>query len=282
MGSHRRAGGTSTTMRRTSSRTAPPAQDGSPGSLHSAGGMRPASVQWVSVVSARRRARASRIASRGERSDCGTIARIASSWQTAGLRSPSARGRAMDAGTGVTRWIQYDESRGDRIGTGTMSRRRRPASSAYVRMSSRYVTTSGPPMSKVSPAVSGCSSTPSRYPSTLRIAMGWLGVPTHRGVTMAGRRSTRYRRISNDALPEPRIMAARSVVTGTGPSASTRPTSARERRCAERSGASSPSPPRYTMRSRPAAAAARTMFAAERRSASAKSPCRGFMPWTSQ
>ena len=32
---------------------------------------------------------------------------------------------------------------------------------------------------------------------------------------MTGRRSTRYRRISKEALPEPRIIAARRKVTGT-------------------------------------------------------------------
>ena len=40
---------------------------------------------------------------------------------------------------------------------------------------------------------------------------------TQRGVTMTGSRSTRYRRISKEALPEPKIIAALRTVTGTGP-----------------------------------------------------------------
>ena len=45
--------------------------------------------------------------------------------------------------------------------------------------------------------------------------IGWQRVPTQRGVIMTGRRSVRWRRISNDALPEPMIAAARNSVTGT-------------------------------------------------------------------
>ncbi len=55
--------------------------------------------------------------------------------------------------------------------------------------------------------------------------MGWQRVRTHCGVTMTGSTSTRWRSISNDALPEPMTTAARSSVHGTGPEARTRPTS---------------------------------------------------------
>ena len=48
----------------------------------------------------------------------------------------------------------------------------------------------------------------------------------------------------NDALDEPMIMAARRVVTGTGPSLITRSVSTRERRCSDSSLRWSPSPPR--------------------------------------
>ena len=48
----------------------------------------------------------------------GTSERIAVSWHTTGLTNPSASGRAMAAGTGVTRWIQYDDRRGVSTGTG--------------------------------------------------------------------------------------------------------------------------------------------------------------------
>ena len=60
------------------------------------------------------------------------------------------------------------------------------------------------------------------------MAIGWQRVwVTHRGVTMTGSTSVRWRNISNDALPEPMMTAARSSTTGTGPDASTRPTSCR-------------------------------------------------------
>ena len=43
------------------------------------------------------------------------------------------------------------------------------------------------------------------------MAMGCTGVWTQRGVSITGRRSTRYRRISKAAPPEPKIIAARRV-----------------------------------------------------------------------
>ena len=63
--------------------------------------------------------------------------------------------------------------------------------------------------------VSGISRQPCRYPNTSFMAMGWQGVPTHRGVIITGSRSTRYLSISKEALPDPRIMAARRQVAGT-------------------------------------------------------------------
>ena len=75
--------------------------------------------------------------------------------------------------------------------------------------------------------------------------MGWQRVSTHLGVTIMGSTSTRWRSISNEALPEPITTAARSSVHGTDPEASTWPTSWRLRRCGDRSAlASSPRPPR--------------------------------------
>ncbi len=76
------------------------------------------------------------------------------------------------------------------------------------------------------------------------MAMGCTRVSTQRGVTIAGSTSTRLRSISKLADPEPMMTAARSSVTGTGPDASTRPTSCRLARCGDRSSASCPSPPR--------------------------------------
>ena len=75
-------------------------------------------------------------------------------------------------------------------------------------------------------------------------AIGWVGVETHRGATITGSRSTRATIVSNAALPRPTTTAARSVVTGTAPDERTAPVSVLLRRCAERSAASSPSPPR--------------------------------------
>ena len=57
------------------------------------------------------------------------------------------------------------------------------------------------------------------------MAIGWQRLSTHRGVTMTGSTSTRYRSISKLAEPEPMMIAARSSVTGTGPSARIWPTS---------------------------------------------------------
>jgi hypothetical protein len=97
----------------------------------------------------------------------------------------------MRALSGVTRWIQSELSRGVRTGTGITNLRPRPRSDAMMSMSARYVSTSGPPMSSVRPAVSGTSRQRTRYSSTFRTAIGWLSVETHFGVTMTGSRSTR-------------------------------------------------------------------------------------------
>ncbi len=82
-----------------------------------------------------------------------------------------------------------------------------------------------------------------RYSSTSSIAIGWVRVPTQRGVTMTGRRSTRARIISKDVLPEPMTIDARSSRVGTPEPARTRPTSWRLDRWPDRS-SSWPSPPR--------------------------------------
>ncbi len=103
---------------------------------------------------------------------------------------------------------------------------------------------SGPPMSNTWPAVAGISMQPIRYASTLRMAIGWVRLETQRGQTMAGSRETSERSISNDALPEPMIIAARSSVVGTGPARSTSPTSWRLERCVESCSDRRPRPPR--------------------------------------
>ena len=74
---------------------------------------------------------------------------------------------------------------------------------------------------------------------------------------MAGRRSTSATIVSKPALPGPTTIAARRVVTGTEPAASCFAVSRRLRRCGERSGESSPSPPRYTSCRTPSCSAAR-------------------------
>ncbi len=64
---------------------------------------------------------------------------------------------------------------------------------------------------------------------------------------MTGSRSVRYRSISNEAEPEPRITAARSTVVGTPESSRMRPTSARDRKCGDNSSSGTPAgvrPPR--------------------------------------
>src|SRR5271157_2685959 len=48
---------------------------------------------------------------------------------------------------------------------------------------SLYVRMSGPPMSRTCPMVAGCSRQPVRYARTLRIAIGWVRLATHRGQT---------------------------------------------------------------------------------------------------
>ena len=54
-------------------------------------------------------------------------------------------------------------------------------------------------------------STPMRYASTSRTAIGCTRVSTHRGVVMTGRTSVRWRNISKLALPDPMTTAARKL-----------------------------------------------------------------------
>ena len=75
------------------------------------------------------------------------------------------------------------------------------------------------------------------------MAIGCASSSTQRGVIMTGSRSTSERIISNDRLPEPSTMDARSSITAAPDSHSSSPTSCRLRRCGERSGPA-PSPPR--------------------------------------
>ena len=65
--------------------------------------------------------------------------------------------------------------------------------------------------------------------------MGWVGVLTHRGHTMTGSRSVRYRTISKEMLPAPSTTAARSSTTGTPVEPRSVPTSWRLDRWVDRS-----------------------------------------------
>ena len=67
-----------------------------------------------------------------------------------GVRSPSMSGRATDALTGVTRWSHQEDRRGVSTGTSTIGSRL-PRMRAIRSIISRYVMTSGPPMSNDSP-----------------------------------------------------------------------------------------------------------------------------------
>ena len=145
---------------------------------------------------------------------------------------------------GVTRWIHNELNLGVSTGTDTIHRRRSFNASATNWITSRYVTTSVPPMSNVSPTVRGSARHSTRYLSTSPTAIGWHFVDTHRGVTITGNRSTRYRKISNDADPEPTIIAARNTVTFTPVDDSSASTSRRDRRCSDSPVPVSPNPPR--------------------------------------
>jgi hypothetical protein len=54
------------------------------------------------------------------------------------------------------------------------------------------------------------------------MAIGWQRVASHFGQIMIGRRSVRWRIISNDRLPEPTITAARNSVTRAPPALAVR------------------------------------------------------------
>ena len=60
----------------------------------------------------------------------GTYRAMSCSRHTTSWRSDSVSGRAMEAGTGVTSPIQWLDSPGVSTGTGTITRRRSPATSA--------------------------------------------------------------------------------------------------------------------------------------------------------
>ena len=79
---------------------------------------------------------------------------------------------------------------------------------------------------------------------TSSTAIGWVGVETQRGTTMAGRFLTSWRVSSQEIPPAPTMMPARSAVTGTPVEPSSSSTSRRERRWGDSSPSSAPSPPR--------------------------------------
>ncbi len=76
------------------------------------------------------------------------------------------------------------------------------------------------------------------------MAIGWIRLRTQRGVIITGSRSVRYRSISNDADPEPRMTAARRTTVGTPDPRRMSATSARERRCLDSCSSSGVSPER--------------------------------------
>jgi hypothetical protein len=86
--------------------------------------------------------------------------------------------------------------------------------------------------------------------------MGCSRLSTHLGVIITGSRSVRCRSISKLADPEPMTTAARSTAVGTPEASSTSPTRSREAMCVLSSSPAGASPPRYTIRATPAAAAA--------------------------
>lgn len=76
-------------------------------------------------------------------------------------------------------------------GTGTISRGGSPATSAYISIMARYVSTSGPPTSKARLTSGGSVAQPTSCRSTSRTAIGWIRVQTQRGVIITGSRSVR-------------------------------------------------------------------------------------------
>ena len=113
----------------------------------------------------------------------------------------------------------------------------------------------GPGTSKHRLASSGSSSARTSATTTSSIAIGCVRDFSHRGRTMAGKRAARSRTMSQLRLPCPTIMLARSSMVRTSPARSASPTSSRLRRCSEAVPAGA-TPPRYTIRSTPARAAA--------------------------
>ena len=65
--------------------------------------------------------------------------------------------------------------------------------------------------------------------------MGWIRVSSHRGAIITGSRSVRWRSISKEAEPAPRMTAARSTTVGTGEDRKMSSTSLREPRWVESS-----------------------------------------------
>ena len=71
-----------------------------------------------------------------------------------------------------------------------------------------------------------------------------MRLSSHLGVTITGSRVVRWRSISNDAEPDPRMMAACSTAVGTPLAMSSSPTSTREARWSLSSPVSGCSPDR--------------------------------------
>ena len=84
---------------------------------------------------------------------------------------------------------------------------------------------SGPPISRIFPAVASAARHLARYSITSPTAMGWAMDFTHEGHTITLSRSTRYCSISYELPLAPIIREALSSVTGMPPEASTSPTS---------------------------------------------------------
>ncbi len=130
---HSAAGGTSTASSRSSSYRLPPAQSGSVGSGSLGAPGSEAEDHRVATSASRIRFRASRTASSKPVSPpggSGENAVMSCSPQTTSWRSDSTSGRASPPGTGVTRPTQRLDRLGVSTGTGTITRRGRPATRA--------------------------------------------------------------------------------------------------------------------------------------------------------
>jgi hypothetical protein len=130
---HSRSGVAPVRAVRRSVYTVRPAQSGSLGSGSEGMPVSSASCQLVSTVSASTRPSARATASRyGVSPPSGRGMSASTSWSsmTQSWTSEAISGRAIDRGTGVTRWTQCDAKPGVSTGSAAIARCRSPASTA--------------------------------------------------------------------------------------------------------------------------------------------------------